>query len=301
MRCFPIGSQTVDSIASVYHRSLARYQKERSQCIWPCGEDWNISNMSRHSGDVNYHASFLSNSDLEKKKSFKNCGSHRPLKNRMRKVSQHKMRRWGTNPKIRRDGSLFSRIWGRVGLEAVLFETMSFYIPHHKHWKEKDTQRTQRTASDFTCLFHHLWIKSNINSHLPRVHQCCVEARGVWGKGERVVCGLCCTLMRHLGEGEPTNSAEGLHGSSTRQPAPQRASLILSWLTLRAESLQAGPSLHSQTYPGLACWEGATGVGPDDQIKCLPEFRPSWLYRIPVISVLVTGSNILCLAAQVNG
>lgn len=218
----------------------------------------------------------------------------------MRRCPNIRQGRRGTSPKIRRDVSLFSRIWGRVGLEAVLFwnNVFLYHTPHLKPWKEKDTQRT---ASDFTCLSYHLWIKSSINSHLPRVHQWCVEARGVWGKGERALCGLCWTLMRHLGEGEPANSAEGLHRSSIRQPAPQRASLILSWLTLQAESLQAGPSLHSQTYPGLACWEGATGVGPDDQIKCLPEFRPSWLYRIPVISVLVTGSNILCLAAQVNG
>lgn len=155
MRCFPIGPQTADSIASVYHRSLARYQKERSQCIWPCAENWNISNMSRHSGDVNYHASFLSNSFG--KKSL-NCGSHRPLKNRMRKVSRHKMRRRGTNPKIRRDGSLFSRIWGRVGLEAVLFETMSSYITHHssntgkrKTLREPREQRVISPASFTIC------------------------------------------------------------------------------------------------------------------------------------------------------
>lgn len=187
---------------------------------------------------------------------------------------------------------------GGVGGSAFWDTVFLYHTPHLKHWKdmtlrEPREQRVISPASPTICELN----KSNINSHLPRVHQWCVETRGVWDKGERAVCGLWWTLMRHLGKGEPANSAEGLHGSSTRQPAPQRASLILSWLTLRAES----PSLHSQTYPGLVCWEGATGVGPDDQIKCLPEFRLSWLYRIPVISVLVTGSNILFLAAQVNG
>lgn len=223
-----------------------------------------------------------------------------PSRTEWGKVSPYKMRRWGTSPKIRKFGSLFSRIWGRVGLEAVLFETLSSYITHYtsntgkrKTLREPREQRVISPASPTICELN----KFNINSHLPRVHQWCVETRGVWDKGERAMCGLWWTLMRHLGKGEPAKSAEGLHSSSTRQPAPQRASLILSWLTLRAES----PSLHSQTYPGLVCWEGATGVGPDDQIKCLPEFRMSWLYRISVISVLVTGSNILFLAAQVNG
>lgn len=110
-----------------------------------------------------------------------------PSRTEWGKVSPHKMRRWGTSPKIRRKfGSLFSRIWGRVGLEAVLFETLSSYITHYtsntgkrKTLREPREQRVISPASPTICELN----KFNINSHLPRVHP--MMCRDSWSLGQR--------------------------------------------------------------------------------------------------------------------
>lgn len=171
---------------------------------------------------------------------------------------------------MRWDESLFPRTWGWRMLEGVLFETMSSYTTHTTS-KTGKSKNAQRTMGDFNCLFHHLWIKSNINSHLPRIRQWCLEP---WLLKSG-------TKVRGVPVAPDETPRESLSSQLCRRTswlqqqaanAPARHSLILTWPTLRAESLQAGPSLHSQTYPGLVGWEALTEVGPDGQIKCLPEF-----------------------------
>lgn len=150
------------------------------------------------------------------------------------------MTEWGRSPNTRwEDGKEVPKWdemkaclidWFRRGaLFCFLFcfvETMPFYTMYHTScgWKEQRPSENRENCGDYSCLFHHLWIKSNIDSHLLRDSQWCLV---VWllklETSERTVCGRRWRLMRHLGNSYRANSAEGLRGSYTKQPAPQHA------------------------------------------------------------------------------
>lgn len=90
----------------------------------------------------------------------------------------NKMGKWERCSKARWNESLFPRTDWLIdfGEAQWFFETMSLYTTYHIScgWKE---QRHSENSGDSSCLFYHLWIKSNIKPCLLRDSHWCKVVR----------------------------------------------------------------------------------------------------------------------------